>query len=716
MKLRSRIRGPKLRIKLILLAGTLLVVPWLSYLQLVEMERLLIQGQQNAQLLMASGVSTLFNNRDELFNDLPLNIDDYDNLYAHPLRRTILLNGFNDDWGELPPTVQRTFGTGDGGFELAMAEHVNQLYAFVTINDEHRIYRDPGLIDIDTSDHLRISYIDSQGLFERIVLTFSRPGVATVYRVDDQWKRAGVPLTNLRGYLRETEEGYAVEFSLPLSMLALPQKISIAFADVDDDQQRIIASVTETSPSSGQELFNLVIFRSEETMNLIESLNYVNARVLVVDTEHRIRGESLGDALGQDQESASESGLAAGFASFRPYLHRIFVGETWESITPEESMALENDAIASALSGEPFAVRKISKSGTQTVMATYPIRSKGGILGAVAVEQDIEQILSFQREALEQIVLVSLAALSIVILAAVGYALRLAYRIRRLRRSANEVIDEHGRITGDSLDAETTAGDEIGDLARSMENMLFRLRQHNAFLAKMPRTLRHEINNPLNTLTTSLENLTSTQNEKERERYIESARRGVMRIGGIVQGLAEAASIEDSMTDVDFEVVDMQKLLANYVANQQIAHPDVEIEYRGRADPVLAEVSDFHIEQLLDKILDNAIDFHRNNSPIKIQLDKGRWFLRVSVANRGPVLPTNTSDLFESLVSQRAQQDQLHFGLGLYVARVIAQYHQGTVRAINLVDGSGVAIAIELPLARRETTSEMRQRSPDQAA
>ena len=125
--------------------------------------------------------------------------------------------------------------------------------------------------------------------------------------------------------------------------------------------------------------------------------------------------------------------------------------------------------------------------------------------------------------------------------------LRTAYRIRRLRRSANDVIDEHGRITGDSLDAETTAGDEIGDLARSMDNMLFRLRQHNAFLAKMPRTLRHEINNPLNTLTTSLENLASTQNDKERERYLESARRGVMRIGGIVRsrGSSEHRRLHD---------------------------------------------------------------------------------------------------------------------------------------------------------------------------
>ena len=716
MKFRSRIRGPKLRVKLLLLAGILLVVPWLSYVQLVEMERLLVQGQQNAQLLMASGVSTLFNNRDELFDDLPINIEDSENLYAHPLQHSILLNGFVNDWGELPPTVQRQFGSGDGEFELSMAEHVNQLYAFLTINDDVRVYRDPGLIEIDTSDHLRFSYVSTEGNIERVVLTFSRPGVATVYRVDDQWQRAGSPISDLRGYLRETESGYAVEFSVPLSMLEFTRQISIAFADVDDAEARSIAAVTETATASDQTFFNLVVFRSEESMNLIESLGYVNARILVVDTQQRIRGESLGDSLNVQANRPLGSGFAQGLASIRPLLHRIFIGESWDAITPGQSAELEREAITSALAGEPYAVKKLSKAGEPTVLATYPIRSKGEILGAVAIEQDIEEILSFQREALEQIVLVSISALLVVFLAAVGYALRLAYRIRRLRRSANKVIDEHGRITAESLEAETNAGDEIGDLARSMDNMLYRLHQHNTFLAKMPRTLRHEINNPLNTLTTSLENLSGSQSDELREQYLDSARRGLMRIGGIVQGLAEAASIEDSMTDVDFEVVDMQLLLSNYVANQQITHSDLELQFRGSSESVLAEVSDFHIEQLLDKILDNAIDFHRRNSPIRVQLDKGRWSFRITIANRGPMLPDDSSDLFESLVSQRAQQQKLHFGLGLYIVRVIAEYHKGRVRAVNLADGSGVAIAVELPLAQSARGRDSSPRSLERVA
>ena len=63
------------------------------------------------------------------------------------------------------------------------------------------------------------------------------------------------------------------------------------------------------------------------------------------------------------------------------------------------------------------------------------------------------------------------------------------------------------------------AGDEIGDLARSVSNMLSKLHQHNTFLENMPRTLRHEINNPLNTLSTSLQNLAEENPEVRDSKY-----------------------------------------------------------------------------------------------------------------------------------------------------------------------------------------------------
>jgi two-component system sensor histidine kinase ChvG len=74
------------------------------------------------------------------------------------------------------------------------------------------------------------------------------------------------------------------------------------------------------------------------------------------------------------------------------------------------------------------------------------------------------------------------------------------------------------------------------------------------------------------------------------------------------------------------------------------------------------------------------------------------------VTNRGPILSEDTrASMFESMVSRRdgTNDTRLHFGLGLYVVRVIAEHHGGRAEARNLPDGSGVVVEVRLPLARR---------------
>jgi len=54
--------------------------------------------------------------------------------------------------------------------------------------------------------------------------------------------------------------------------------------------------------------------------------------------------------------------------------------------------------------------------------------------------------------------------------------------------------------------------------------------------------------------------------------------------------------------------------------------------------------------------------------------------------------------LFESMVSVRGERRgeesvEPHLGLGLYIARLIAEFHGGEVQARNLPSGEGVAVS-----------------------
>ncbi len=55
--------------------------------------------------------------------------------------------------------------------------------------------------------------------------------------------------------------------------------------------------------------------------------------------------------------------------------------------------------------------------------------------------------------------------------------------------------------------------------------------------------------------------------------------------------------------------------------------------------------------------------------------------------------------LFESMFEQRhGRDDKPHFGLGLYIVRLIAEFHGGTAAAANRPDGGGVIFTVTLPL------------------
>ncbi len=724
----SRTRGPRLGTKLALLGSAVLALPYFFYLQLVEMERLLVQGQSHTQLLTAEGISTLFNGREDLFRDLPVNPKDYDSLHVHPIENPIRLDGDVSDWGEVETRVQR-FGTGeagaqqDGSFDLVLGDQGGDLYVHMRIRDDAKVYRDFRYLRLDNADHVRLSFIRPDGEDGRIAVTLPAPattqgdatvqpapapsgkalGVTTAYWMQEDWRFAetGAPETQIKGSFTAAADGIGVELRMPLALLGSNRYFGLSFVDVDDPASRAVRDISQTLPVAGKESFNLVIYRSPELVNIIEGLGYSGARIQVIDAQQRVRADTGSYRAAPPPDLPLSLALGA-LHWFRG------LGSLFTDTAEEAPGATAAQVIDAALGGDPITGRRTVDGHVEVIMAAHPIISKDATLGAVVVEQNIEEILAFQREAFEQVVLVSLVSLLVVFLALLAFAGRLAWRIRHLRREAAAAIDEHGRLTKQSLDAERSAGDEIGDLSRSVSNMLGRLHQHTHFLEKMPRTLRHEINNPLNALATSIENLKNHVHD-DGDKYLASAKRGVLRIGAIVQNLADAVSLEESLAADDREVIDVGRLIENYVANFRATLKGRELVFRGVNEPVYAAVADYRIEQMLDKIIDNAVDFHHVASPIKVQLDVARGALRITVANRGPTLPkTEQNQLFESMVSHRGPQSGMHFGLGLYVVRTIAEHHGGSARAINLIDGSGVAIMVQLPLASSKPATEAR--------
>lgn len=705
-------KGPMLGTKLFILTSFILVViPWFSYLYLSEMEEILVDSQASAQLLTAEGISTLLNGRDDLFDELPISPDGYEKLYAHPLEKPIRIDGKDTDWEDVldfnvgfgqTSLADPTTGA-PNQFYLVLGEHKGQVYALVQILDDSLIYRDKEILRLDLSDHIRVTYSDTNNQIQKLVITATEEGLTTAYPVGDNWRYAinGEADNRIPGVLFETVNGYAIEFRIPLDLLGASRNFGLAVVDVDSARTRAIESITGTLPSASREAFGLVLLKTPEVLRIIEGLGYSGANIQVVDSRKRIRAE-VGSYRAQPSESLNPaSGDAMSLARLTDWMLDPLYTLVERTLSKPE-VTDEEATIQRALNGSSSTSHFLAKNEGEVIVAAHPIIANDQILGAVVLKQNTNRILNLRRDALKRIV--NFSVISVILFAAIIliFSARLARRIRRLGLEANSVIDGRGRLTASELTAETRSGDELGDLARSISNMLTRLHQHNQFLENMPRTLRHEINNPLNTLSTSLENLREASSEDDRNKYLESARRGLNRIGLIVQNLADAANLEEALVGEDLECLDLRLLLQSYITNCQITHPTRSFTLQMAEAPLLAWVCDYRIEQLLDKLIDNAIDFSEPGSDIQLELEGVNKQLNLTITNVGEPVPSNLLDsIFDSMVTARAgnPDNRLHFGMGLYVVRVITEHHGGTVSIQNLPELPGVQVNISLPLA-----------------
>jgi signal transduction histidine kinase len=282
-----------------------------------------------------------------------------------------------------------------------------------------------------------------------------------------------------------------------------------------------------------------------------------------------------------------------------------------------------------------------------------------------------------------------------------AYAGRLASRIRRLHAEAEGAIDAQGRVRG----AITTskAGDEIGDLARTMAAVLERLKGYNAYLEAMAGRLSHELRTPVAVVRSSLDNLRDQALSDGARVYVERAGEGVNRLDRLISRLSESTRLERLLESAERERFDLAQVVTGCVEGYRAAYAPRVFDLVRPAGPAPFEGVPDAIAQLLDKLAENANDFAPAGTPIRVALGpRGRGWL-LAVENAGPPLPEDAaSSLFDSMVTLREPQarsadGRTHLGLGLYIVRLVAEYHSGTVRAANLPGGGGVRFEVELP-------------------
>jgi signal transduction histidine kinase len=215
--------------------------------------------------------------------------------------------------------------------------------------------------------------------------------------------------------------------------------------------------------------------------------------------------------------------------------------------------------------------------------------------------------------------------------------------------------------------------------------------------------LAHELRTPVAVVKSSLENLENETLPTTARVYVDRARSGLARLNAILTRMTEATRLEGALRDAERERFDLAAVVAGSVEGYRLAYPDVPVALALPAGAAPVAGAPDLCAQMLDKLVANAVEF-RTAGEVEVALSLDDGLARLVVANEGPPLPDAMAGrLFDSMVSvrdpARTRDEAPHLGLGLYIVRLIAEFHGGHARAENRTDRAGVRIVVTLPLA-----------------
>jgi PAS domain S-box-containing protein len=174
------------------------------------------------------------------------------------------------------------------------------------------------------------------------------------------------------------------------------------------------------------------------------------------------------------------------------------------------------------------------------------------------------------------------------------------------------------------------------------------------------------------------------------------------RVLTLVAGLQEVAAIESSVGSISLQRVDLRPLIR--AVHEEIGllaqSGEVTVETHLPARPLLARADSARFQQVLRKVLHNAVRFSKPGLRIAVDArftdDQG---VEVSVTDRGPgIAPANLERIFDAFVPQAATSSRsaTGAGLGLAICRRIIEAHGGSISAEN-IEAGGARFRIRLP-------------------
>ncbi|MGP1664720.1 MAG: histidine kinase dimerization/phospho-acceptor domain-containing protein, partial [Rhodanobacter sp.] len=613
-----------LRRKLLLVALCTLALPMAGWLYVRQLETLLREGQAQALLASARAVA-----RSLVVTGAGLP-GQGNGWYVQQTNNPLTVDGYGDDWAPLTPWTQ-ALGT---RASLLLAEDGDGLYLYARVSDTQRARADSGDADALSADHVLLALGNDLGQ-RRYLLASAAPGVLAVKPLDPPV--AGLPDT-FDAQWQEDGSGFRVELRLPPSVQPLRLGVGAYVAAAGGDRMAVdVRPLLRYSTALSDELAQL-------------APEQVQARVLAPQGWLLGRSGRLNTLPGSDGQPSWFAALV-----YRSLLAtKLEDANLWSQDVPR----LDTSEVIAASAGQPVSVWRSGEGrGSVVLAAAVPIERNGIVEGVLLLEQASRSVPLLANRALLGLLLTSFAVLLLAGGLLLAFATRLSFRLARLRNAAEHAKLNDGRLDGlfeHGRFPMSDAPDEIGDLARSFEQLFEVVGGYTDYLRTLASKLSHELNTPLAIVKSSLDNLEHAQLPADAQPYLARARDGVARLGALVRAMSEASRMERAIAAAESEDVDLRDVVRGCTDAYRALIGARRLDCVLPGLPLHLHCAPELIAQALDKLLDNALSFTPPDGWLRVSLRVTPDGAEVELANQGPPLPAAMQGrLFDSLVSLR---------------------------------------------------------------
>lgn len=240
-----------------------------------------------------------------------------------------------------------------------------------------------------------------------------------------------------------------------------------------------------------------------------------------------------------------------------------------------------------------------------------------------------------------------------------------------------------------------TSRDEVGELARSFNQMSAELAEVDRFRRDLIADVSHELRTPIAALQAMLENIVDGVERPDNE-SLPVMLSQVERLGALVTQLLDLSKLEAGAAPLNKREFRVSALVDDVFAASELhkkaldRHVEVsraiDDEIVGRGDPD-------RLHQVLSNLVDNAIRHSPDGGRVVVRAHRAAAGLTIEVSDEGPGIPhAEAAHVFDRFY----RSDDGGTGLGLSIARWIVDLHGGHIR---VAEGTsrGCVMVVSLP-------------------